>query len=86
MTDRDREFWSFRPLANPNPPKVKDEGWGRTAVDRFILAKLESRGLKPNPAADRRTLIRRVTFDLIGLPPLARGGRRLRARYGARRL
>src|SRR5262249_10188514 len=48
---------------------VQTAGWPRTTVDPFILAGLEARGLKPAPPADRRTLIRRVTFDLIGLPP-----------------
>ena len=69
VTDRDRDFWSFRPLSSIPLPSVRDESWGRTAVDRFILAKLEARGLKANPPSDRRTLIRRVSFDLIGLPP-----------------
>src|ERR1041384_2062763 len=69
ITDHDRAFWSFQPLQRVEPPAVKDQAWGRTAIDRFILARLEDRQLKPNPAADRRTLIRRVCFDLIGLPP-----------------
>ena len=65
----DRQFWSFLPLARSLPPDVHDRSWPRTPVDRFILARLESEGLKPAAAADRRTLIRRVTFDLTGLPP-----------------
>jgi cytochrome c553 len=69
VTEADREFWSFRPLARPEPPKVKDDAWCRTPVDRFILAKLEGKGLQPNGRASRRTLIRRATFDLTGLPP-----------------
>jgi hypothetical protein len=69
VTDHDRDFWSFRPLASVNPPGVRDQSWGRTPIDRFILAKLEGRGLRPNPPADRRALIRRVSFDLTGLPP-----------------
>jgi cytochrome c553 len=69
VTDQDRNFWSFRPLAKVELPEVRDQAWGRTAVDRFILAKLEAQGLKPNPPADRRVLIRRLSFDLIGLPP-----------------
>jgi mono/diheme cytochrome c family protein len=68
--DKSREGpWSFRPLRVSEPPAVRDAGWCRTAVDRFILAALEAKGIAPNRPADRRTLIRRATFDLIGLPP-----------------
>ncbi len=69
VTAADREHWAFRPLLRPELPVVKDVNWCRTHVDRFILAKIESAGLVPTPEADRRTLIRRVTFDLTGLPP-----------------
>jgi mono/diheme cytochrome c family protein len=69
VTDRDRQFWSFQPLGRPALPRVKNEAWCRTPIDRFILAKLEEKGLTPNPQVDRRRLIRRVYFDLIGLPP-----------------
>jgi mono/diheme cytochrome c family protein len=65
----DRQFWSFQPLARSVPPDVGDRSWPRTPVDRFILSRLEAEGLKPAAAADKRTLIRRVTFDLTGLPP-----------------
>ena len=68
-TERGRTFWSFRPLAAFQPSPVSDEAWIRTPIDRSILGALESHGLKPNPPADRRTLIRRVSFDLTGLPP-----------------
>jgi hypothetical protein len=61
--------WAFKPVTHPQPPEVKDRDWPRNAVDRFVLAKLEAKGLRPAPAADRRTLLRRVTFDLIGPPP-----------------
>jgi hypothetical protein len=61
--------WSLQPLTHPAVPKVKDAAWPASPVDFFILAKLEEKGLAPAPPADRRTLIRRVTFDLIGLPP-----------------
>ncbi len=61
--------WSFQPVGNPTPPAVKDAAWVRDPIDRFILAKLEAAGLHPAPPADKRTLIRRVTFDLTGLPP-----------------
>ncbi len=64
-----REWWSFRPLQNPAPPAVRKADWPATDLDRFILARMEQEGLTPAPDADRRTLIRRVTFDLVGLPP-----------------
>ncbi|MDZ4779206.1 MAG: DUF1549 domain-containing protein, partial [Planctomycetia bacterium] len=69
ITDSDREHWSFRPLSEPTPPAVQAEDWPINAIDRFILAKLEKKGLSPAPPANRVTLIRRVTLDLIGLPP-----------------
>ena len=61
--------WAFIPPSKSEPAPVKDESWVRNAVDRFVLAKLESRGMKPSPEADRRTLIRRLSLDLTGLPP-----------------
>ena len=68
-TDEDRNFWSFRPLGVFAPPAVKDGSWIRSPIDRFILAKLEEKALTPNAVTEKRTLIRRLTFDLIGLPP-----------------
>jgi hypothetical protein len=64
-----RRFWSFRPLGDFEPPAVKNEGWVRTPVDRFILARLEESGLAPSPIANQHKLIRRAYFDLTGLPP-----------------
>ncbi len=61
--------WSFRPLKSPPVPNTKDQAWSRGAIDRFILSRLESEGLAPSPEADRTALIRRVSLDLIGLPP-----------------
>jgi hypothetical protein len=69
VSDEDRKFWSFRPLKRPAPPTPKNNAWGRTPADSFILARLEDKGLTPTAPADRRTLIRRAYFDLIGLPP-----------------
>jgi hypothetical protein len=63
------KFWSFQPLKVAEPPKVKHETWVRTPIDRFVLAKLEEKGLAPNDPAERRVLIRRAYYDLIGLPP-----------------
>src|SRR5262249_39391157 len=67
--EQGRRYWAFQPLARPAVPVVKDPAWCRTDVDRFILARLEEKGLSPNPVADRRRLIRRAAFDLTGLPP-----------------
>lgn len=64
-----REFWSFRPPKKSVPPAVKRTDWPHGDVDRFLLAALEARGLAPVADADRPRLLRRVTFDLIGLPP-----------------
>jgi hypothetical protein len=64
-----RKFWSFQPIKDTPPPEVNNKAWVRSPIDRFILAKLESKGLKPVGDADKRSLIRRATFDLTGLPP-----------------
>jgi hypothetical protein len=64
-----RRFWSYQPVKSYTPPEVRDPQWARNPVDQFILAKLEAKGLRPAPPADKRTLIRRAYFDLIGLPP-----------------
>ena len=64
-----KTHWSLIPPAAPDPPEVDDVGWIHNAIDRFILATLEKESIQPSPLADRRTLIRRITFDLTGLPP-----------------
>lgn len=64
-----RRHWAFQPVGNPQPPEVSDDAWSESGVDRFILERLRRAGLRPAPPADRRTLIRRATFDLTGLPP-----------------
>jgi len=64
-----REHWAFIPPALPRLPEVRNTAWARTPIDRFTLAKMESLGLAPSPEADRITLIRRLSLDLLGLPP-----------------
>jgi hypothetical protein len=64
-----REWWSFRPVTKPSPPETKHREWPANEIDRFILARLEQEALQPASDADKRVLIRRATFDLIGLPP-----------------
>ncbi|MDB5295430.1 MAG: Planctomycete cytochrome [Phycisphaerales bacterium] len=64
-----KAHWSFRPVVPTDPPVVRDTAWAKTDADRFVLAKLEEKHLTPAAPADRRTLIRRATFDLTGLPP-----------------
>lgn len=66
---RAREHWAFKPVQAPPVPKPKDAKWPKTPLDAFVLAKLETNKLAPSPMADRRTLIRRASMDLIGLPP-----------------
>jgi cytochrome c553 len=63
------KHWSLQPLREVEPPAVKDTAWPQNLIDQFILARLEPAGLRPAPPADRRTLLRRLTFDLTGLPP-----------------
>ena len=69
FTAEQKSFWAFQPPRDPVPPHVKAGNWPTSPVDRFILAALEKTSLTPASPADRRTLIRRATFDLIGLPP-----------------
>ncbi len=68
---RQRDHWAFQPVRKPALPEVAGDPRIRTPIDRFVLARLQARGLAPSPPADRRTLIRRVTYDLTGLPPAA---------------
>jgi hypothetical protein len=65
----EKAHWAFQPVKKPAVPDAKGNSWVVTPVDAFILAKLDEKGMKPNAAAEKRTLLRRATFDLIGLPP-----------------
>jgi len=69
FTQRQRDFWSFQKIKPQTPPAVTHANWALTPIDRFIAAKLESKGIQPGAPADKVTLLRRATFDLIGLPP-----------------
>jgi Protein of unknown function (DUF1553)/Protein of unknown function (DUF1549)/Planctomycete cytochrome C len=69
LTDAQRSFWAFQPVKSGPIPAVRATSWARSPIDAFLLAALENQGLAPAAAADRRTLLRRATFDLIGLPP-----------------
>ena len=63
------EHWAFQPISRQEPPQVSGSEWVQSPIDRFVLAKLESEGIEPAPAADKLTLLRRLSLDLIGLPP-----------------
>ena len=65
------ELWSLAPLRSDPPPEVQDATWAQTEIDRFVFARLRDGGIKPAGSADRRTWLRRASFDLIGLPPTA---------------
>ncbi len=69
FTDDQRAFWAFVKRTTPALPRVRDKQWPRSPIDHFVLARLDAAGLAPAPTADRRVLIRRAYFDLIGLPP-----------------
>jgi hypothetical protein len=69
VTADDRQHWSFLPLHAVAPPTVRDAASVQTPVDRFIRQALEAKGMTPSPSADARTLVRRIFFDLVGLPP-----------------
>ncbi|MCA8991244.1 MAG: PSD1 domain-containing protein [Planctomycetaceae bacterium] len=72
MGEDDKELpWAFHPIQKISPPQVADEGWCRTDIDRFLWSSWSEQGLKPVSFADKRTLLRRVTLDLTGLPPTA---------------
>ena len=69
ITRQQRAFWAFQPVRKPTIPAVKDSSFVRNPIDSFVLAKLGEHKLQPSAEADRHTLIRRVTYDLTGLPP-----------------
>jgi hypothetical protein len=69
FTPAQRSWWALQPVTASAPPSVKNRAWVKTPIDAFVLAQLEAKNLKPNPGADRITLVRRATIDITGLPP-----------------
>ncbi len=69
LTSEERSYWAFQPIRETSLPEVRDSGWPKSPIDRFIMARLEGRGLTPVKLAGKGDLIRRATYDLIGLPP-----------------
>ncbi len=69
ITEATKQSWSFRTVVRPEVPAVQESAWPRSAVDRFVLSRLESSGLQPAPEAEKAVLLRRAYYDLIGLPP-----------------
>lgn len=69
ITPEQKAFWAFQPIRKPDVPTVADTAWAKTPIDHFVLARLEQKGLKPVSPASKPSLIRRATFDLLGLPP-----------------
>jgi hypothetical protein len=69
LTDKSRQHWAYQPVTKPAIPTVKNRAWCITPVDAFILEKIEAKGMAPSPPTDKDTLLRRATYDLIGLPP-----------------
>jgi hypothetical protein len=69
FTSEQRSHWAFQPIKKVAAPTVRNQSWAKNDIDRFILAKLEAEGLRPSPSASKLALLRRVTFDLTGLPP-----------------
>ncbi|MDP7204012.1 MAG: PSD1 and planctomycete cytochrome C domain-containing protein [Pirellulaceae bacterium] len=69
VTSEDRQYWAFQPLDPPPLPRVRRKGWAHTSIDLFLLRRMEKERVLPAPQADRRTMIRRAYFDLVGLPP-----------------
>jgi len=69
FTPQQRRWWAFQKVIDSPVPKVKNQSWVQNPIDAFVLAKLEEKGIQPNPPADKITLLRRVTLDMIGIPP-----------------
>ena len=70
ISDEERDHWAYKPVANVDPPKPSAGPWSEHPVDCFLHSAMEAQGVSPLPAAGKQTLLRRLSFDLIGLPPL----------------
>ncbi len=71
LAEARQKHWAFQPVNDPAPPATANAAWVKSPIDAFVLARLEEKGLSPSATADRRTLVRRATYDLTGLPPTA---------------
>jgi hypothetical protein len=71
LTEKAKQHWAYLPIKVATPPEVKNKAWVKGPIDQFVLAKLEAAGLQPSPAAEPEALLRRLSYDLIGLPPTA---------------
>ncbi len=71
FSEEQRAYWVFQPISKPAIPKVRNADWVRNPIDAFILDHIEAQSITPTPEANRRTLIRRATLDLLGVPPTA---------------
>lgn len=83
LSQKARDHWAYKPVVKPALPEVKNKVWVHNPVDAFVLAKLEAAGLQPNPTATPETLLRRIHYDLVGLPPVADKVRAFSAQYAA---
>jgi len=69
ISSAEKHWWAFKPLGNPRPPRIRQDDWSANPIDKFILARLRDNEMQPAPQADRVVLVRRLYFDLLGLPP-----------------
>jgi hypothetical protein len=86
ITKVDRSFWAYQPVKDPSAPQVVGKTWPKRKIDNFVLAKLEKQGLKPSRDATPQILLRRLHFDLVGLPPTPAAAERFRRRQAAKGL
>jgi len=83
LSQKARDHWAYKPVVKPVVPEVKNKVWVHNPIDSFVLAKLESVGLQPNPTTNPESLLRRIHYDLVGLPPVADKVRAFSGQYTA---